>query len=74
MREMTWILTSAPKVHVVEAIKKIKNGKATDPDNIPPEVMKAATGVTADTCTVLIFCTMHGRSMKCQRNGRHAIL
>lgn len=36
------------RAEVVEVIKKTKNGKATDPDNIPSEAMKADPRVTTD--------------------------
>lgn len=42
------LFVTITEAEIVEAIKKIKHGKAPGPDNIPPEVMKADTGVTAN--------------------------
>ena len=37
-----------PKNEIKKAVKKVKNGKASGGDTIPPEILKADRGTTAD--------------------------
>jgi hypothetical protein len=40
------------KTEIKQTIKKLKTAKASGPDNIPPEALKANTDLTAETPTV----------------------
>ena len=57
------------RAEVVEAIKKTKSGKAPDPDNIPPEAMKADPRVTIQTSWLNCW-RIRGEKTKYQRYGR----
>lgn len=62
-------LSPITKAEVVDAIKKIKNSKVPGPGNIPPEVIKADTGLSAN-----IMNNLCGKRSKWQWNGRQVIL
>ena len=45
--EDTDVCSDAPSLQVLDAIARLKNGRAAGPDGIPPELLKCATGPVA---------------------------